>query len=117
MIPDELSFKAAKKVKSRIDQMNDRMHTNLKIVGIVANKVVNNPMPQSVTSYLKRMADEFGDLVFDTQINQTVKISDAISLQEKVSNFAKSDSKPALQLAAFTEEVIARLGNWWDDFF
>lgn len=109
MIPDDLSFKAARKVKSRIEQMNDRMRTSLRIVGIVANKVINNPMPQSVRHYLDRMADEFGQLVFETQINQTVKISDAIALQEKVSSYAKTDSKAAVQLAAFTEEVIARL--------
>lgn len=109
MIPDDLSFKAAKKVKSRVDQMNDRMRMELKILGIVANKVVNNPMPQSVKHYLERMDDEFGHLVFKTQVNQTVKISDAIALQEKVSSYAKTDSKAAQQIASLTDEVIARL--------
>jgi len=109
MIPDDLSFKAAKKVKSRINQMNDRMRLNLKIIGVVANKVVANPMPQSVKLYLEKMDEEFGNLVFSTLINQTVKISDAIALQEKVSIYAKTSSKAAIQIASLTNEVIERL--------
>lgn len=109
MIPDDLSFKAAKKVKNRVDQMNDRMRMQLKILGIVANKVVNNPMPQSVRHYLDRMDEEFGSLVFKTQVNQTVKISDAIALQEKVSSYTKVNSKAAQQIASLTDEVIAVL--------
>jgi len=111
MIPDELSFKAAKKVKSRIDQMNDRMRINLKILGVISNKVMNNPMPQSVKHYLERMDEEFGNLVFKTQVHQAVKISDAIALQEKVSSYAKKDSKAALQISALTDEIITRLGG------
>ena len=109
MIPDDLSFKAAKKVKSRVDQMNDRLRTDLKIIGIVANKVVNNPMPQSVKHYLDRMQEEFGDIVFNTQVNQTVKISDAIALQEKVSEYARNNSKPAKQISSLTDEAVSRM--------
>lgn len=109
MIPDDLSFKAAKKVKSRIDQMNDRMRMNVRIIGLVPNKVVNNPMPQSVSVYLEKMQEEFGDLVFETMINQTVRISDAIAVQEKISNYAKADSKAAQQISALTQEMVKRL--------
>jgi chromosome partitioning protein len=109
VIPDDLSFKAAKKVASRIEQMNQRLKLNLAIVGVLPNKVVNNPMPQSVRSYLCDMEEEFGPLMFKTHINQTVKIADATSLQEKVSTYARASSKPAKQIAAFTDEVIKRL--------
>ncbi|WP_116688763.1 ParA family protein [Pelagibaculum spongiae] len=109
VIPDDLSFKAAKKVKNRIDQMNDRMHLGLQIVGVLANKVVNNPMPQSVKHYLSKLKEEFGDIALDTHINQTVKISDAIALQEKVSNYAKKSSKPAKQITAVTKEILTKL--------
>jgi len=108
MIPDDLSFKAARKVKNRIDQMNQRMHINLHILGMVANKVVNNPMPQSVKHYLERMQDSFGELVFNTHVSQTVKISDAIALQEKVSRYARKSSKAAQQIIALTDEVVLR---------
>ena len=111
VIPDDLSFKAAKKVAARIEQMNQRLKLNLAILGVLPNKVVNNPMPQSVRFYLNDMAEEFGALMFKTHINQTVKISDATSLQEKVSDNAKASSKPAKQIAAFTDEVIERLEN------
>lgn len=110
MIPDDLSFKAAKKVTNRIDQMNRRMKLELQVIGIVANKVVNNPMPQSVKHYLGRMSEEFGALVFETHINQTVKVSDAIALQEKISAYAKPDSKAAKQIRSLTKEIITRLG-------
>lgn len=109
VIPDDLSFKAAKKVKDRVDQMNSRMHIGLNILGIVANKVVNNPMPQSVRHYLEKIEEEFGPLIFRTQINQTIKISDAIALQEKVSSHARTNSKAARQIAEISDEVIARL--------
>ncbi|MBX2807154.1 MAG: ParA family protein [Cellvibrionaceae bacterium] len=111
MVPDELSFKAATKVKGRIDQMNERMHMQLNIAGIVANKVANNPMPQSVSEYLSEMKDVFGGLVFNTHIHQTIRISDAISLQEKVSHYAKPSSKAARQIAALTDEIVDRLGG------
>ena len=89
--------------------MNDRMNTNLKIIGFVANKVVNNPMPQSVRHYLDRMIEEFGEQVFKTQINQTVKISDAIALQEKVSEYAKKNSKAAQQISSLAAETLSRI--------
>ena len=109
MVPDDLSFKAAKKGADRIAQMNKRLRLGIKILGVLANKVVNNPMPQSVRSYLADMEEEFGEAVFKTRIHQTVKISDAISLQEKVADYAKADSKPALQISAVTDEVVGRL--------
>ncbi len=111
MVPDELSFKAARKVKARIDQMNERMNMRLPLLGIVANKVVNNPMPQSVSDYLQEMKTTFGDLVFNTPIHQTIRISDAIALQEKVSHYAKPTSKAAKQLSALTDEILDRLGE------
>ena len=57
------------------------------------------------------MDEEFGNLVFKTQVHQAVKISDAIALQEKVSSYAKKDSKAALQISALTDEIITRLGG------
>ncbi|MEW8389528.1 MAG: ParA family protein [Candidatus Thiodiazotropha sp.] len=111
MIPEELSFKASKKVKIRIDKMNARMGNKdkVKILGIFANKVKNNPITQSEKYYLGEMDKEFGSLVFKTRVHLTVKISDAIALQEKVSRYAKTDSKAAQQIASLTDEVIARL--------
>ncbi|MCG7879825.1 MAG: ParA family protein [Candidatus Thiodiazotropha endolucinida] len=109
MIPEELSFKASKKVKSRIDKMNARIEKKVKILGIFANKVKNNPITQSEKYYLGKMDKEYGSLVFKTRVHLTVKISDAIALQEKVSRYTKRDSKAAQQIASLTDEVIARL--------
>jgi chromosome partitioning protein len=109
MVPDDLSFKAAKKVANRIGQMNKRLRLGIKILGVLANKVVNNPMPQSVKWYLSQTEEMFEGAVFKSQINQTVKISDAVSLQKKVADYAKKDSKPAKQIAALADEVCDRL--------
>jgi|GEM_PF-2837023 len=111
MVPDDPSFKAAKKVKSRLDQMNARMRLNLKIVGVVANKVANNPMPQSVKHYIESMEEEFGELALETKITQTIKISDAIALQEKISSYAKLNSKAVIQMSTLADEIISRLGQ------
>lgn len=109
MIPDDLSFKASKKVVERIAQMNKRLNLDLKVLGVLANKVVNNPMPQSVRSYLADMDTEFGEAVFETRISQTVKIADATSLQEKVGDYVNAKAKPAIQISALADEVLARL--------
>ena len=109
MIPDDLSFKAAKKVTTRIAQMNKRLNLNLRVLGVLANKVVNNPMPQSVRSYLADINDEFGPVVFNTMLHQTVKISDATSLQEKVADYARASSKAAVQITRLADEVLIRL--------
>lgn len=111
MVPDDLSFKAAKKVADRVGQMNKRLRLGLKILGVLANKVVNNPMPQSVKWYLSQTEEMFEGAVFQAHINQTVKISDAVSLQKKVADYAKKDSKPAKQIAALTDEICERLGS------
>ncbi|MDE1465846.1 ParA family protein [Spartinivicinus poritis] len=110
VIPEDFAFNAAKKVEHRIKQMNRRMGANQKkIAGVIANKVKNNPTPKSVTHYLEELKDNFGSLLFNTQINETIKISDAISLQESITDYAKPDTKAVKQISAFTDEVIARM--------
>ena len=108
MIPDKLSFNAAEKVHERIGVMQKRMRMKLKFLGVFANRVAN-PKPQSVTYYLQEAKDTFGELFFKTQVDQTVKISDAIAMQEKVSEYAGKDSKAARQLKALANEIIKRM--------
>jgi len=109
LVPEDLPFKAAVKVVNRINEANRRFNMNLVVLGVLANKVVNNPMSQETKFYLNEMQEKFGDRVFKTEIHQTVKISGAIALQEKVSKYARPGSKAALQIASFTDEVLERL--------
>jgi cellulose biosynthesis protein BcsQ len=89
--------------------MNARMNNAIRIAGIFANKVINNPIPQSVKYYLTQMRDDFQEHMLNTEIHQTVKISDAIALQEKVSAYATPKSKAAQQIASLTNEIIHRM--------
>jgi chromosome partitioning protein len=111
VVPDELSVKAAKKLLARITQMTKRNELKISILGVIANKIINNPTPVSVSHYLTVMKQAFGDLLFDTQINQTVKISDAISLQENISTYAARTSKASKQMESLATEVLKRLAS------
>lgn len=112
-VPEELAFKAAVKVAKRIAQMNSRIKGQIRLLGVIPNKVTN-PMPQSVKKYMQDMRDSFGELLFTSKLDQTVKVSDAISCQDKLSDFVTPDKdgnlhKSVLQLNAFVDEVIQRL--------
>lgn len=112
-VPEDLAFKAAVKVAKRISQMNTRIKGQIQLLGVIPNKVTN-PMPQSVKKYMQDMRDIFGDLLFSSKLDQTVKVSDAISCQDKLSDFVTADKdgnlhKSVLQLNAFVDELIERL--------
>ncbi len=107
-VPDELAFKAAKKVVERVEMTNKRMNTNIKLLGVLANKV-KRPAPLSVQHYLEQMENKFGDHFFKAKIDETVRISDAIAFQSKVSSAGKSSLKAAEQITAMTNELVARL--------
>lgn len=103
---DELSAKAASKVKGRIDAMK-RMNENVPILGVVANRI-KNPKPQSVRYFLDKLAEEFGKLMFQTELSDAVKVADACSLNVPISDHAKR-SKSAQQISDLTDEIVNRL--------
>jgi chromosome partitioning protein len=107
-VPDELSFKAAKKVIDRVDKTNKRMNTNINVLGVVANKV-KRPPPLSVQHYLQEMEREFDSRFFKVAIDETVRISDAIAFQSKVSSAGKQSEKAAQQITEMTNELLSRL--------
>lgn len=108
-VPEEFSFKASLKVIERVFHINKRKKVNLCLLGIVPNKVTS-PAPKSVKYYLDEMASAFGPLLTKTIIQQTVKISDAISEHKNIDSSAKN-SKAAEQFNSLADEVVARLEN------
>jgi len=114
-IPEDFSFKAAVKVAGRISQMNSRIKGHIRLLGVIPNQVTN-PMPQSVKKYMQDMRDTFGELLFTSKIDKTVKVADAISCQDKLSDFVTPDKdgnlhKSVLQFNSFVDEVIERLNG------
>jgi chromosome partitioning protein len=109
VLADELSFRAAKKVIKRVGQMIEMTKNPTPILGIIANRIDTNPVPQSVKYYLNEMNTEFGELLFEVTINKAVQITDATSLSLKVSKHGKSNSKAAKQIRLAADELFTRL--------
>lgn len=109
VLTDELSFKAAKKTIERVEQQIRVTKIDFSILGVVANRVENNPMPQATRYYIDEMQQTFGDRFFSTMINKAVAISNATALRQKVSDVAKSNAKAVIQLKALVDELIERL--------
>ena len=109
-LPDELAFKAACKVDERITQMNRVMGANVSILGVLMNRVVTNPLPQSARYYLDEFDSRFGSQMLSTHVHQTVKMSDALALQDSLRNYAKGH-KVVGQIESVTKEIVDRLGD------
>lgn len=112
VLADELSFKAANRTRLRIERMNKIAGGGLNILGVVVNRIETNPMPVSTKYYLEQFKETFGELALDSVIHKSVKISDAISLQYKVSDYDKNPkSKPVEQIRKLTKEIVSKLGR------
>lgn len=110
MMPDELAFKAAVKVDTRLKQISKRSHP-VPLLGVVLNRIVNNPMPVSAKYYIDEAHGYFGDLIFDARISQAVKVQESMSLNQRLGEFGKNAAvkKSIKQFVAFTDELLERL--------
>ena len=66
-------------------------------------------MPKSQQGYEQLFREDFSSLVFKQKIYQSVKVPEAIALQEKLSNIAGKSAKATKDMSAFVKEIVKRL--------
>lgn len=108
--PEDLSVKAAIKVRDRLHQINRRLvpelHTT--VLGVVINRLPVHPVPISAQVMMENLDKAFGNYVFDVRLSLTTRFADAIALGLPVFKcFPKH--KAATQLAALVDQVERRL--------
>lgn len=88
-----------------IETVRDRINPRLKMDGIVATMVDARTLHSR--EVLDRLAEAFGDLVYDTRITRTVKFPDATVATEPITTYAPTHSG-AQAYRRLAREVIAR---------
>ncbi len=108
IIPMETEYFALRGVallKDTIDKVTSRLNPNLRVIGVLPT--MYDPRTLHSREVLATVQQAFGDLVFTTVINRTVKFPDAAVAGEPITAFApgSSGSEAYIQLA---REVLAR---------
>lgn len=108
IVPVETEFFALRGVALLVDTIEtvrDRINPQLRIDGIVATMVDTRTLHSK--EVLERLSEAFGDLVYDTKINRTVKFPDASVATEPITVFAPEHAG-AEAYRRLAREVIAR---------
>ncbi|WP_373696134.1 ParA family protein [Actinomycetospora aurantiaca] len=88
-----------------IEKVQDRLNPDLEITGILAT--MYDPRTLHTREVMARVVEAFGDLVFDTVINRTVRFPETTVAGEPITRWA-SRSQGAEAYRALAREVIAR---------
>jgi len=108
IVPVEAEFFALRGVAllvETIETVRDRINPQLTVDGIVATMV--DPRTLHAREVLERLDEAFGDLVFTTRINRTVKFPDASVATEPITTYAPTHAG-ARAYRQLAREVIAR---------
>lgn len=108
IIPMETEYFALRGVallKDTIDKVMARLNPDLRILGVLAT--MYDPRTLHSREVLETVTKAFGDQVFSTVINRTVKFPDAAVAGEPITTFAASSSG-AEAYRRLAREVLAR---------
>ena len=108
IIPMECEYFALRGVallKDTIDKVISRLNPNLKIMGVLGT--MYDPRTLHSREVLETVRGAFGDLVFETVINRTVKFPDAAVAGEPITSYAPGSSG-AQAYEQLAREVLSR---------
>lgn len=108
IIPMECEYFALRGVallKDTIDKVTSRLNPNLKIMGVLGT--MYDPRTLHSREVLETVRGAFGDLVFETVINRTVKFPDAAVAGEPITSYAPGSSG-AQAYEQLAREVLSR---------
>jgi chromosome partitioning protein len=108
LIPLECEYFALRGVKLLMDtitKVRSRLNPRLEVVGVVGT--MYDARTLHTREVLSRVVDAFGDQVFHTVINRTIKFPDATVAGEPITTFAAS-SPAAESYRQLARELIAR---------
>ena len=108
IIPTETSYMALGGLQEMIktaEVVRDRMNAGLKVMGIVASRF--DRRTKHATGMLAYLREEYGDLMFETVIRQTVRVQEAATFMAPI-NLHDPRGAGAEDYAALAEEVLDR---------
>ena len=108
IVPMECEYFALRGVallKDTIDKVSSRLNPDLRIMGVLAT--MYDPRTLHSREVLTTVEQAFGDLVFQTTINRTIKFPDAAVAGEPITSFAPGSSG-AEAYEQLAREVLAR---------
>lgn len=109
IIPTQLSEDSIDGVKEQVDSLSankKRLNPNLEILGILVNgKDAHKINIEEI--HLERLREDYGELVFNTVITYSVKVSESRSFNKTVGQHAPR-SPQASQYINFVEEYLER---------
>jgi chromosome partitioning protein len=108
LIPLECEFFSLRGVAllmDTIEKVQDRLNPKLEITGILAT--MYDPRTLHTREVMARVVEAFGELVFDTVINRTVRFPETTVAGEPITRWA-SKSAGAEAYRALAREVLAR---------
>ena len=111
VIPTECEFfslRGLALLTDTVDKVRDRLNPRLAISGILVTRYDSRPV--NAREVMARVIERFGDLVFDTVINRTVRFPETSVAGEPITTWAPKSSG-ALAYRTLAREVIDRFGK------
>lgn len=105
MVTEYFALRGVALLKDTIDKVTSRLNPQLKIIGVLPT--MHDPRTLHSREVLESVTGAFGDTVFTTTINRTVKFPDSAVAGEPITEFAASSSG-AVAYRRLAREVLTR---------
>lgn len=105
MATEYFALRGVALLKDTIDKVTSRLNPQLKIMGVLPT--MHDPRTLHSREVLESVTGAFGDTVFTTTINRTIKFPDSAVAGEPITQFASSSSG-AQAYRRLAREVLAR---------
>ncbi len=106
MLPEILSLLGVSQLRETIGVVTEHYNKNLNILGILLTKFNGHlNLAKEVLEMAEELAKQLNSRVFQAKIRQSVAVAEAPAHCQSVLDYAPK-SKPALDYAAFVDEVI-----------
>lgn len=105
MATEYFALRGVALLKDTIDKVTSRLNPQLKIMGVLPT--MHDPRTLHSREVLESVTGAFGDTVFSTTINRTIKFPDSAVAGEPITQFAASSSG-AEAYRRLAREVLAR---------
>ncbi len=105
MATEYFALRGVALLKDTIDKVTSRLNPQLRIIGVLPT--MHDPRTLHSREVLESVTGAFGDTVFTTTINRTVKFPDSAVAGEPITEFAASSSG-AVAYRRLAREVLSR---------
>lgn len=105
MVTEYFALRGVALLKDTIDKVTSRLNPKLRIIGVLPT--MHDPRTLHSREVLESVTEAFGDTVFSTTINRTVKFPDSAVAGEPITQFAATSSG-AVAYRRLAREVLTR---------